>query len=283
MSSDEFRLPRGLFGYRRRIVEQMLEDRDMMVRTAENRVRQSESKAEALEDELHSMKTHNARLEEQLARFGQQLDTLSAKVEESIDTASPEPVAGGVEERPPAAEPQIASPVRPSASHLMAEELTSILLAGQDAAARMIERARDEAQRQVVEANRLLEDVHAGVKQFASWREDVQPVIARVQAMIDSVRGHLAQTPERVQHALAPLAEAMLVIDTELLELAGVCHSPFPQSAQSLENQIADDHIEIPEADSRDESVGDESIWLTVEEDEVTVTGTNEDQVRLEA
>jgi len=272
-----------LFGYRRRVVEQMLEDRDVMVRTAENRVRQSESRVQVLEGELHSMKTDNARLEEQLGRFGQQLDTLSARVDESIDMTSPEPVAGGVEERPPAAEPQVASPVTPSTSALMAEELTSILLAGQDAAARMIERARDEAQRQIVEANRLLGEVHAGVRQFASWREDVQPVIARVQAMIDTVRSHIAQTPERVQHALAPLAEAMLVVDTELLDLSAVCHSPFPETAQSLETQIADDHVEIPEAGSPDDSEGDESIWLTVEEDEVTVAESDQDQARLEA
>jgi hypothetical protein len=281
MSGDGSRLPKGLFGYRRRVVEQMLEDRDIMVGTAENRVRQSESRVQVLEGELRSVKTHNSRLEEQLARFGQQLDSLSARVDESIDTTSPEPVAGGVEE--PAAEPEVASPVTPSASQLMAEELTSILLAGQDAAARMIERARDEAQRQIVEANRLLGEVHAGVRQFASWREDVQPVIARVQAMIDTVRSHIAQTPERVQHALAPLAEAMLFVDTELLELSGVCHSPFPESAQSLETQIADDHVEIPEAGSPDDGEGDESIWLTVEEDEVTVAESDQDQVRLEA
>jgi hypothetical protein len=75
----------------------------------------------------------------------------------------------------------------------------------------------------------------------------------------------------------------MLGVDTELLELSGVCHSPFPESAQSLETQIAEDHVEIPEAGSPDDSEGDESIWLTVEEDEVTVAERDEDQMHLEA
>jgi hypothetical protein len=147
----------------------------------------------------------------------------------------------------------------------------------------MIERARDEAQRQIVEANRLLGEVHSGVRQFASWREDVQPVIARIQAMIDTVRRDIAETPERVQRALVPLAEAMLVVDTELLELSGVCHSPFPETAQSHETQISDDHVDIPEAGAPDDGEGDESIWLTVEEDKLTVAEGDEDQVRLEA
>jgi septal ring factor EnvC (AmiA/AmiB activator) len=282
MTGEDSKPPRGLFGYRRRIVEQMLEDRDSMIRTAENRVRQSEWKVQALEGELGSMKDQNSRLQEQLTRFEEQLDSLTARVDESMDSASPEPVAGGVEERPPAADPQVAAPVTSPATQLMAEELTSILLAGQDAAARMIERARDEAQRQIVEANRLLAEVHDGVKQFASWRADVQPVIARVQAMIDAVRNHIAQTPERVQHALAPLAEAMLAVDSELLELAGVCHSPFPESAEPARTPITDEHVEIPEAGPPEDEDGDESIWVSVEEDEVTVAESDDDQVHLE-
>jgi uncharacterized protein YukE len=290
MTGDDSKPLRGLFGYRRRIVEQMLDDRDSMIRTAENRVRQSEWKVKSLEDELGSVKDQNARLEEQLGRVEEQLDSLSARVEVSMDTASPEPVAGGVEERPPAPDPHVAAPVTSPAAQLVAEELTSILLAGQDAAARMIERARDEAQRQIVEANRLLADVHDGVKQFASWRADVQPVIGRVQAMIDTVRNHIAQTPERVQHALAPLAEAMLAVDSELLELTGVCRSPFSESAESAQTSITDEpveiteeHVEIPEADPSDDDEGDESIWLSVEEDEVTVAETDEERTRLEA
>jgi uncharacterized protein YukE len=282
MSAEGSKLPRGLFGYRRAVVQQILEDRDIMVRSAEERVRRSDAMVQQLEGELHSVKTQNGRLEAQLERFGEQLDTLSAKVEGSSPSQDEAPQSP-LPDPPIATEAHEASPEDSMASQLMAEELTSILMAGQDAAARMIERARDEAQRQIVEANRLLGEVHTGVREFSSWREDVQPVIARVQAMVDTVRDHLSQTPERVQHALAPLAEAMLSIDTELLELSGVCHSPFPESTQALETQITEDHIEIPEAGSPDDGQGDESIWLTVEEDEVTVAKSDEDHLHLEA
>jgi len=111
----------------------------------------------------------------------------------------------------------------------------------------------------------------------------VQPVIARVQAMVDTVRSHIAQTPERVQRALAPLAEAMLAVDTELLELSGVSQSPFPETTQRLETDVSEKHIEIPDTGPIDDSESDESIWLTVEENEVSVAETDKDQMHLEA
>ena len=276
MSDEGSKLPKGLFGYRRAVVRQILEDRDIMVRSAEDRVRRSETRVQQLETEVDSMKTQNGRLETQLQRFGEQLDSLSARLEETAEPPAAELIATERDEQP--AEARHDPPETSTASKLMAEELNSILLAGQDAAARMIERARDEAQRQIVEANRLLGEVHEGVRNFSSWREDVKPVIGRVQGLVDIVRSHIAQTPERVQHALAPLAEAMLAVDTELLELSSVCQSPFPETAQGLEARV-----EIPEAGTRDEAGSDESIWLTVEEDQVTVSETSEDELPLEA
>jgi chromosome segregation ATPase len=273
MSEDFSKLPKGLFGYRRAIVNQILEDRDIMVRSAEDRVQRSESRVSELESELGSVKSQNARLEEQLGRLGQQFEALSARLDESTGTTSPEPVSGGIEERPPAAEPRVISSEPSTASQLMAEELTSILLAGQEAAARMIERARDEAQRQIVEANRLLGDVHQGVKQFGAWREDIQPVITRVQSMIEAVRAHISTTPERVQQALAPLAEAMLAVDVQLLDLAGVARSPFTDGAE-------DGVVEVPEGGTSDDR---ESSWVAVEEGQVSVSESDQDQVRLEA
>lgn len=282
MNADGSKLRMGFFGYRRAVVEQILEDRASMVRMAEDRVRRAESRVQELEGDLDSMKTHNARLEEQLSRFGDRLDSLTARVEESIEPVIVEPVPSDTPEQP-TAHADIVPPEQSNASLLMAEELTSILMAGQEAAARMIERARDEAQRQIVEANRLLGDVHTGVRQFASWREDVQPVIVRVQGLVDIVRSHIAQTPERVQHALAPLAEAMLGVDTELLELSSVCHSPFPDTAQGLEIGITEERGEIPESGPPHDLEGNESIWLTVREDEVSVAETSEEQMPMEA
>jgi hypothetical protein len=107
--------------------------------------------------------------------------------------------------------------------------------------------------------------------------------------MIDTVRNHIAQTPDRVHDALAPLAEAMVAVDSELLELSGVCHSPFSENAEAARRPITGEHlkipdepVEIPEAGPPEEEEGDESIWLSVEEAEVTVAESDEERTRLE-
>jgi len=275
MSVDRSKLPKGLFGYRRTVVEQVLEDREIMVRAAEGRVLRAEERVHELEAELASVKGQNARLEGQMDQFGEQLDSLSARMDESVETGTIELAAETTVEERPAVEAEAGPSRDPVASKLVAEELTSILIAGQEAAARMIERARDEAQRQIVEANRLLGEVHTGVRQFSSWRADVQPAITRVQSFVDVVRNHIAQTPERVQQALAPLADVMFVIDGELTALSGVCHSPFEDGdGHGPEGESADETLNIPEA---------HSIWLTVEEDQLTVAEGEEAEVPLEA
>jgi chromosome segregation ATPase len=275
MAGDRSKLRKGLFGYRKTVVEQVLEDRELMVRAAEERVLRAERRVHELEAQLHSLKALNARLEGQMDEFGEQLDSLSARVDESIETETSEPVTEVAIDEQPAVETEASAPRDPVASKLVAEELTSILIAGQVAAARMIERARDEAQRQIVEANHLLGEVHAGVRQFSSWRADVQPAIVRVQSFVDVVRNHIAQTPERVSNALAPLADVMFAIDSELAVLAGVCHSPFEDGdGRGPEGGRADETFNVPEA---------HSIWLTVEEDELTVAEGEEDEVPLEA
>lgn len=275
MAGDRSKLRKGLFGYRKTVVEQVLEDRELMVRAAEERVLRAERRVHELEAQLHSVKALNARLEGQMDQFGEQLDSLSARMDESIETETSEPVTEAAIDEQPAVETEASAPRDPVASKLVAEELTSILIAGQVAAARMIERARDEAQRQIVEANRLLGEVHAGVRQFSSWRADVQPAIVRVQSFVDVVKNHIAQTPERVSNALAPLADVMFAIDSELAVLAGVCHSPFEDGdGRGPEGGPADETFNVPEA---------HSIWLTVEEDELTVAEGEENEVPLEA
>jgi hypothetical protein len=275
MAVDRSKLRKGLFGYRRPVVEQILEDRELMVRAAEERVLRAERRVHELEAELHSVKALNARLEGQMDEFGEQLDSLSARMDETVEAETGEPAAEATIDESPAVEAEARAPRDPVASKLVAEELTSILIAGQEAAARMIERARDEAQRQIVEANRLLGEVHAGVRQFSSWRADVQPAIIRVQSFVDVVRNHIAQTPERVQNALAPLADVMFAIDGELAVLAGVCHSPFEDgNGRGPGGGRADQTVNVPEA---------HSIWLSVEEDELTVAEGEEHEAPLEA
>jgi predicted nucleic acid-binding Zn-ribbon protein len=84
MTSDPPELGKGLFGYRRSAVNQILSDRDLMLRQAEGRVRAAESKVADLEGELQGIRTRNARMDEQLERLRTQLDALTKRSEASM-------------------------------------------------------------------------------------------------------------------------------------------------------------------------------------------------------
>lgn len=89
MSSEPPELGKGLFGYRKSAVNQILADRDLMLRQAEGRVRQAESKVGELERELGTMRDRNNRMDEQLERLRNQLDVLAKRTD--LLSATPEP------------------------------------------------------------------------------------------------------------------------------------------------------------------------------------------------
>jgi chemotaxis protein histidine kinase CheA len=79
VTSDSPELGKGMFGYRKSAVNQILADRDIMLRQAEGRVRAAESKVAELESELGALKDRNTRMDEQLDRLRTQLDALASR------------------------------------------------------------------------------------------------------------------------------------------------------------------------------------------------------------
>src|SRR5438132_6694022 len=78
MSTDPPALGKGLFGYRKSAVNQIIADRDIMLRQAEGRVRAAESRVAELEHDVIAVRERNNRMEEQLERLRLQLDQLVA-------------------------------------------------------------------------------------------------------------------------------------------------------------------------------------------------------------
>src|SRR3989454_12757759 len=73
VTSDPPDLGKGLFGYRKSAVNQILADRDVMLRQAEGPVRAAGSKGADLQNELTSMKDRHSRMAEQGGRLRAQL------------------------------------------------------------------------------------------------------------------------------------------------------------------------------------------------------------------
>src|SRR6266542_844587 len=84
MSSDPPELGKGLFGYRKSAVNQIIADRDIMLRQAEGRVRAAESKVAELEGELSSVKERNNRMDEQIERLRTQLEVVLKRTESAL-------------------------------------------------------------------------------------------------------------------------------------------------------------------------------------------------------
>src|SRR5947208_4488164 len=89
MSNDPPELGKGIFGYRKSAVNQIIADRDQMLRQAEGRVRAAESKVADLETELNSMRDRNARMDDQLERLRVQLDTVLQRTQEAASGIAP--------------------------------------------------------------------------------------------------------------------------------------------------------------------------------------------------
>src|SRR5947207_15165826 len=95
MGSDLPDLGKGLFGYRKSAVNQIIADRDIMLRQAEGRVRAAEARVAELEVELSSFRERNSRMDEQVERLRSQLDLVMQRAElGTLGQAGEPPPAG---------------------------------------------------------------------------------------------------------------------------------------------------------------------------------------------
>jgi hypothetical protein len=153
---------------------------------------------------------------------------------------APEPYRYESQFPPPPPPPAAREPAHPRddvTSRFLTEELAGILAAAEESAARIVERARASTQRQIMESNRLWREVQAEVARFASWRDQVEPVIRQVQSKVDSVRGLVDDVPDRIRQALAPMADAISSIDVDMAELASALTPPLLLTPSGFEDE----------------------------------------------
>ena len=167
--------------------------------------------------------------------------------EESIShVGAPEPPAASEAplevHEPPAAVaadrgPTVSQETTDITNRFLTEELAGILAAAEESAARIVERARATTQRQIARSNRVWREVQAEVSRFASWREEVEPVIRAVQSKVEGVRTEIGDVPERIRQALAPMADSISSIDGDLADLAAACNPPLLLTPGGLESE----------------------------------------------
>ena len=132
-------------------------------------------------------------------------------------------------------------PRRPEVTSSFSEELAGILAAAEESAAGIVERARITTERQITESTRLWREVEAEVTRFSSWREQIEPVIRRIASKVDDVRTRIEEVPERIREALAPMADSISSLDSDMAELAAASTPPLllkPSGLDERENEV---------------------------------------------
>jgi cell division septum initiation protein DivIVA len=208
-------LSKGLFGYRRSSVEQMLADRDEMLSQVETRARASEAKVADLEGHLAELESSNEALLHQIEDLRSQAGSAAA--------------ATGAEEHE----------TSELTTKFLSEELASILAAAEESASRIIERARGATQQQIADADRMWRDAQGQIARFATWRDRVDPIIRGTQSRIDEVRGRIEEVPDAIRQALAPLADVIATLDGDLSEVTAAGTPPLLVTPSGLEAKPA--------------------------------------------
>jgi DNA repair exonuclease SbcCD ATPase subunit len=174
MSQDKYAA--SLFGYSRRRVRKLLQDREAMAQDAEARLHAAEGRILELRREL-------ATVEEELSDRDAKIQELSAEVEAFAH-----------------------DPDRPT-PNMLAEELNSILSSAQATAARMIERAKAVSDRHLDQATEYQQELYADLARMDEWRQEALPLIRDVQSRLGEIRSRLEEVAETVVETVKPLEQ----------------------------------------------------------------------------
>jgi hypothetical protein len=197
------KLPRKPLGYDPAAVDRLISERDSMLGLAEHRIRQAEARLAELEEQLRARDQMMAQLHTEL----EARELLAAPMETE--------------------EPQAEEESPPLTPKFMTEELSKIVVAAEASTSQIIERAWAATRDQIVDADRLWQDVQGEAMRFASWREEAEAIVQAVKGSIQAARAKIEEVPMRVQEALAPAVEAMVEVDAGMAKFATASTLPL--------------------------------------------------------
>jgi predicted nucleic acid-binding Zn-ribbon protein len=233
--SSESVIPKRRFGgYRKEDIDQIVADRDRMVRRAEERVHAAEARIVDLESQLEAMAAQQTRNDrrlqaERVGKVEAERDALQNDLEVLRERltgreAEVESLARELSELRAVHEEtgRLLAEAREDASLFLTDELQTILTTAKASARKMMERARVDGHRQIAQANQWWEEVKAEVERFGAWREQVEPMLRTLQSRVHTVQSSVATVSARMQEAMSTMQEALQSIDEgiELLDAA---------------------------------------------------------------
>jgi DNA polymerase III gamma/tau subunit len=232
MSNPSPKLPRKVLGYDPAAVDEVIAERDSMLSLAERRIRSAEAQVAKLEQQLKAGEEVLAQLQQ---RESSAADAAAAAKE------SPQPEEMTQED--------------------VHKELSKVVTTAEASTAQIIQ-AWSSTRDQIMQADSLWKSVQEEIVRFASWREDVEPIMTMVQRYIAEARQRIDEVPQRVGEALSPAADAMAAVAAGMMEFAKASAMPL------LPNPLLQGHVDfdpdgLPEEDDASyEPLGDDEPGL---------------------
>ena len=194
----EARLRRGLFGYSRKSVTAVVNDREMSTIKAAMEAKEARDEVEMTAAELDKSRIEIADLQ---ARNRD----LESKQEDAAERFRA---------------------VERSGSTSTTEGLTDVLHAAERALARLTDRAREDAEMRLGETDRVHEALRQDIDRLAAWRARMAPLAESIPGSIEHVMKETSAISDRVREALAPATEAQNALAARLSELAALPEPP---------------------------------------------------------
>lgn len=224
----EARLRRGLFGYSRKSVSAVVNDRDISI------VKASQSASEA---------------EERTRELAAELDRSRAEVADlqARNRILDDQVKGAAERF---------SVLEQSSTPTSSEDVTEVLHAAERALSRLTENARRNAEQELGETERERDELRTEIQRLAAWRDRMGPLEDAIPRSIADVRREASDIADRVVEAVAPLKDALDGLAARLSELALSPEAPIESPIAereiiSLGDAAEEPATEIPEAPPR--------------------------------
>ncbi len=199
----ESRLKRGLFGYSRKSVTAVVNDREMSVIKSSREAKEAKEEVDELSAELDQGRIEIA-----------DLQARNRDLESKLEVAA---------ERFRA--------VERSGSTSTTEGLTDVLHAAERALARLTDRARENTEKQLGETERVHDALRQDIDRLAEWQGRMAPLAESIPEVIEEVRKETSVISDRLREALTPATEALESLAARLSELADSPEPPQPEQA----------------------------------------------------
>ncbi|HYT79755.1 MAG TPA: hypothetical protein VEQ37_10955 [Actinomycetota bacterium] len=166
----------AVFGYSRRRVRQLLQEREALAQEAEARLRAAEGRILGLHHELEVVEKGLSERDSLIQELGAQVEAFAR----SPDAPTPK---------------------------VLVRELDSILTSAQATAEAMIERTRAVTERKLQDASEYERRLYADLVRADEWRQEALPLIRAVHSRIGEIRARLEEVAESVIETVKPLEQ----------------------------------------------------------------------------